>query len=399
MTAPLILDLGLVLLIASAGGWLARRVGLPAVVGYLAVGLLVSPFTPGYVADRAQIQLLADVGVALLLFEVGIEVDLAKLRAEHRALLAVAPLQVAVSVAIVTLVLSAAGVSPIGAALLGLGVASSSSVVVVNITRSRRRTTDPPTERAMLGWSVVQDVSVVAGAVVLLALAGVDERSASGALGGFAVFLVVAAASARLLPRALHALRSEHDLFLIVSVASGLVLAALGERAFGLPLALAAFIAGLAISEGPAMSEARQRLLPFRDVFAVLFFVAVGSVIDPEAVPGALGALALLIALVGAKVAVTYALARIASLPRPRQLAVGLGQVGEFSFVLVSAAASAGVIDKSWFVATLGAVVVTIAGSAVVARRAGPKPLNATSEQAVAADMASLHVDDESSRT
>ena len=79
-TAPLVLDIGLVLLLAAGFGWAARRLGLPAVVGYLAAGLAVSPFTPGYVADREQIQLLADIGVVLLLFEVGIEVDLGRLR-------------------------------------------------------------------------------------------------------------------------------------------------------------------------------------------------------------------------------------------------------------------------------------------------------------------------------
>ncbi len=82
-SAPPIFELGVVLLVAAAAGWVARRVGLPAVVGYLAVGLAMSPFTPGYVANRGQLQLLADVGVVLLLFEVGIEVDIARLRREH----------------------------------------------------------------------------------------------------------------------------------------------------------------------------------------------------------------------------------------------------------------------------------------------------------------------------
>src|SRR3972149_9330820 len=87
-TAQPILEIGVVLLAAAALGWFARRVGLPAVVGYLLLGVVVSPFTPGYVADRHQIQLLADLGVVLLLFEVGIEVDLARIRREQRGLLA-----------------------------------------------------------------------------------------------------------------------------------------------------------------------------------------------------------------------------------------------------------------------------------------------------------------------
>jgi CPA2 family monovalent cation:H+ antiporter-2 len=159
VTAPGILDLGLVLLLAAGGGWVARRLTLPAVVGYLIVGIGISPFTPGYVADREQLAFLADVGVVLLLFEVGIEVDLAKIRRDHGAIAWASPLQVMVTFAIGTVALTLAGLVPLGAAFVGLGVAMSSSVVIVNITRSRRRTTDVPTEEALVGWSVLQDVT------------------------------------------------------------------------------------------------------------------------------------------------------------------------------------------------------------------------------------------------
>ncbi len=374
MTAPLILDIGLVLLGAAAGGWLARKVGLPAVVGYLAVGLVVSPLTPGYVADRDQIHLLADVGVALLLFEVGIEIDVDRLRNEHRALLLAAPVQVAITLIVSVAALMWAGLSPAAAGLVGLGVCSSSSVVIVNITRSKRRTTDRPTEHAMLGWSVVQDIVVVVVSVVLLGVIGINDRDPAMALLAFAAYVVVAVAVAWLLPRVLKQLRGESDLFLIVSVAAALSVAALGDFVFGVPLALAAFVAGLAISEGPTTSEARRRLLPFRDLFAVLFFVAVGSLIDPDVLMAALPAMELIVALVViSKVGVSYVLARVARLPRPGQMAVGLGQIGEFSFVIVSAGVAAQIVPLDWFAAVLGAVVLTIAASAVIARLAGPR--------------------------
>src|SRR5690349_2952939 len=141
-TAGPILEIGVLLLGAVVAGWLARRVALPAVVGYLALGVVVSPFTPGYVADREQLQLLADLGVVLLLFEVGIEVDILRIRSEQRGLVLAAPLQTLLSTAIAGGVLALLGLAPIPAALLGLSVALSSSVVIVNITRSRRRTTD-----------------------------------------------------------------------------------------------------------------------------------------------------------------------------------------------------------------------------------------------------------------
>ncbi len=369
-TAPSILEIGLLLLGAAAFGWTARRLGLPAVVGYLALGLAVSPFTPGYVADRAQLQLLADLGVVLLLFEVGIEVDLQRLRQEHRGLIWAAPVQVLLSTAAGAAVAYVAGLEAIPAAIVGLAVALSSSVVIVNITRSRRRTTDRPTELALLGWSVLQDVTGVALAAALLAALGAGERPLVESIGGIVAFGGLAVVTAALMPRVLLALRDQHDLFLITSVASGLALAGVGAVAFGVPMALAAFVGGLAITESPTSAEARRRLLPFRDVFAVLFFVAIGTLVDPEDLASGAAWLALFLALVVvAKVGVAYALARLARISaRPLQLAVGLGQMGEFSFVLASALVAAGAIGGEIYVALIAAVALSIAVSTVAVR-------------------------------
>ena len=372
-TAPTILEIGVVLLAAAAAGWIARRIGLPAVVGYLVVGLAISPFTPGYVADREQIQLLADVGVVLLLFEVGIEVDVARLRREQRGLLIAGPLQLVFTAAVSGVVFVAIGIPLVGAALAGLAIALSSSVVVVNIVRSRRRTTDRATEQAMLGWSVIQDLTGVACAAGVLAVGGLAARAPAEALAGFLVYGIIVVAVARMLPRVLRRIRAEHDLFLIVSIAGGLALAGVGSVAFGLPLALAAFVAGLAIGEDPDAAEARRRLLPFRDVFAVLFFVAIGTLIDPAALGAALPVLGLvLVLLVAAKVGPIYVLARLLRLPaRPAQLAIGLGQVGEFSFVLATTALATGVIAHDLYAAILGAVAISVAGSTILVRRIG----------------------------
>jgi len=365
-----ILEIGLVLLGAAGLGSLARRAGLPAVVGYLAIGIAVSPFTPGYVADRHQIELLADVGVVLLLFEVGIEVDLPRLRREHAGLLWAAPVQVLLSGSIAGAAFLACGIEPLSAAILGLCVALSSSVVIVNITRSRRRTTNQPTEAALLGWSVLQDVTGVAIAAGLLAALGAGDRPFPIALGGLLVFVALAIATAWLLPRVVIHLREQPDTFLIVSVASGLALAGLGSVVFGVPLALAAFVAGLAIVEDPVTAEVRQRLLPFRDLFAVLFFVAIGMLLDPADLGRSLGWLGLfLVLIVGAKVVPAWVLARVSRLQaRPLQLATGLGQMGEFSFVLGSALVAAGGIARPVYVALVAAVAVSIAASSVLVR-------------------------------
>lgn len=373
-TAASILEIGGVLLAAALGGWIARRLGLPAIVGYLAVGLGFSPFTPGYVADRHQLELLADVGVVLLLFEVGIEVDLARLRRDHGPLLWVAPAQALLSTLIAGGCFLLLGLEPLTAAIVGLCVALSSSVVIVNITRSRRRTTDRETEVALLGWSVLQDVVGVAIAAVLLAAIDSGDRPLAESLLRLVAFGLLVVAVARLLPIVLRRLREEHDLFLITSVASGLTLAGVGATVFGVPLALAAFVGGLAVTESDVAAEARRRLLPFRDVFAVLFFVAVGTLIDPAALAAAAPWLAvLLVLIVVAKVGVAWVLIRMTGLEvRPIQLAVGLGQIGEFSFVLASTAVAAGAIDAALYVALIAAVAVSITVSSVAVRYLPP---------------------------
>ena len=373
-SAPAILELALLLLAPAAAGWLARRAGLPAVIGYLVVGALVSPFTPGFVAHREQLELLADIGVILLLFEVGIEIDILRLRREQRALMWLAPAQVLLTTLVGLLVGLAAGLSPVAAALIGLAVALSSSVVIVNITRSRRRTTDRATEQALLGWSVVQDVTGVILAAVLIAAIGSGGTPALAVVAGLVLFFGLALMVAWLLPRILQVLHGEHDMFLIVSVASGLAIAGAGALVFHMPMALAAFIAGLTISESHHAQEARRRLLPFRDLFAVLFFVAIGTLIDPGQLAVGWGWLLVLLAMVlVAKVGVSYVLARIARLAaRPLQLAIGLGQVGEFSFVLASLGLATGELDRPLFSAMLAAVALSIAASSVAVRFAAP---------------------------
>ena len=376
LTAPIIAELGGLLLAAAGAGWLARRAGLPAVVGYLVVGVAVSPFTPGFVADRGQLHVLADIGVVLLLFEVGIEIDVMRLRREQRGLFVAAPLQTLLSTAIGATAAMMVGLRPTAAVLVGLCIALSSSVVIVNITRSSRRTTDRATEHGLLGWSVLQDLTGVVVAAGVIAAIGASSRSPLETLAGIAAFVGVAIASAWLLPRVLHLMASDHDLFLIVSVASGLAIAGIGAVAFGVPMALAAFVAGLTISESHAADEARRRLLPFRDLFAVLFFVSIGSLIDPDELGRGVGWLAWLLGvLIVGKVLVSYVLARLTRLAaRPLQMAVGLAQIGEFSFVLASVGLAAGVIERPLYAAILTASAITIAVSTITVRYVGPRP-------------------------
>jgi CPA2 family monovalent cation:H+ antiporter-2 len=370
-TAPLVLNVGVVLTAAATMGFAARKLGLPSVIGYLVTGLMVSPFTPGFVADNNQLALLADIGVVLLLFEVGIELDLRKITREQKGLLWGVPAQMGFGLLVGTPIFLWLGIPIFGALLMSLSIAMSSSVVIVNITRSPRRATDTPTEEALLGWSLMQDVVGVALAAVILALFGSGESSLLTAIGGLFGFGIIAIGASRILPRVLRAVRWEKDLFLIYSVSFGLVLAALGTVVFGIPMALAGFVAGLAINQSRDTEEVRKVILPFRDLFAVLFFVVIGTLIAPQelaaAWPFALLVLTLMILL---KTLPTLALAKIAKMNvRPTQLGVGVSQIGEFSFVLGSLAFAEDVITRSQFTGLLVAVVLSITASTILIRR------------------------------
>lgn len=371
-TAPLVLDVGVVLTAAATMGFVARKFGLPSVIGYLLTGLLVSPFTPGFVADSKQLSLLADIGVVLLLFEVGIEIDLRRIGKEQRALLWGAPVQVAFGLAIGTPIFLMLGIPLLGALLLALSIALSSSVVIVNITRSPRRTTDTATEEALLGWSVVQDVVGVAAAAIILTLFGASEKPIAIAIGGLIGFGALAFISSRILPVLLKTVRWEKDLFLIYSVSIGLVLAALGTVVFGIPMALAGFVAGLAINQSRDMEEVRKAILPFRDLFAVLFFVVIGSLIEPAQVIKAWPfALLMMLLLVLLKTLPIALFARVGKLKVKKvQFAIGMSQVGEFSFVLGTLAYSEGALSRAQFTGVLIAVVLSIAGSTLLVRKA-----------------------------
>ena len=371
-TAPLVLNVGVVLTAAATMGFVARKLGLPSVIGYLVTGLIVSPFTPGFVAENNQLALLADIGVVLLLFEVGIELDLKRISREYRALLWGVPTQMAIGMLVGTPIFLWMGIPIYGALLLSLSIAMSSSVVIVNITRSPRRVTDTHTEEALLGWSLIQDIVGVAAAAIILTLFGSSNSSAFFAVGGLVLFGAVAFVASRILPIVLRAVRWDKDFFLIYSVSFGLVLASLGTVVFDIPMALAGFVAGLAINNSRDSEEVRKAILPFRDLFAVLFFVVIGTLIQPALLSNSWRfALLILGLMILVKTLPTMGLARISSLKvKPMRLGIGVSQIGEFSFVLGSLAYSQEAISVYQYTGLLMAVVLSIMASTILVRRA-----------------------------
>lgn len=369
------LEIGTLLFVAAGAGAVSRRIGLPAVVGYLTVGLAVGPFTPGFVVDPVRVQLLANIGAVLLLFEVGLDTDVRGLLRVGPLLLSVVVGQVLVTIATTIGILTASGSSVASAAVIGLALATSSTVVAVNITRSRRRTIDDASGRVMVLWSVVQDLLTIPAIAILGAMVGGGpDLDLALALAKAALFVAVAAVvGTAILPPVLHRVAGERDTFLVMVVATAIVTAGIGALVFGVPLALAAFIVGLAIRYRRESGEARREILPFRDLFAILFFVAVGTLIDPAALLRDTVWI-LIAALVGLKGLTVWALARTTrAAPRPLQISVGLSQIGEFSFVVLSLGLAVGTIDRGQYSAVLAVAVASIAISTIAARWPGPR--------------------------
>jgi CPA2 family monovalent cation:H+ antiporter-2 len=229
---------------------------------------------------------------------------------------------------------------------------------------------DDRTGRTLVVWAVLQDaVSLIAVAL----LAAILDPSGGGvaiSLIRLALFAMLATgAHVLIVPRLLAAVGGEGDTFLIVAVSVALVTAAVGAVGFGVPVALAAFVAGLALSADPMAQEARREVLPFRDLFAVLFFVAIGTLVDPAAIAANWTWFGIAFALVVLKSVSVTALAAAARLRvRRPQLGVGLGQIGEFSFVVLGLGVAAGAITSGVFSAVLAAAVTSIALSAVAVR-------------------------------
>jgi CPA2 family monovalent cation:H+ antiporter-2 len=370
-TAPVVLNVGVVLTAAATMGFLARKIGLPSVIGYLVTGLLVSPFTPGFIAENNQLALLADIGVVLLLFEVGIELDLKRISREQKTLLWGVPTQLIFGLLIGTPIFVWFGISLFGSLILALSIAMSSSVVIVNITRSPRRSTNSITEEALLGWSLIQDLVGVALAALILTIFGTSETSFVMAIGGLLGFAALSVIASKILPVILKSVRWEKDLFLIYSVSFGLVLAAVGTVVFDIPMALAGFIAGLTINQSQDTDEVRKAILPFRDLFAVLFFVVVGTLIQPSLLSEAWPfALLILVMMVLVKSLPTVLIAKLGKMKAtPFHLGVGVSQIGEFSFVIGSVAYSQNAITLIQYTGLLLAVVVSITASTILVRK------------------------------
>ncbi len=361
-----ILDLGVAVAAALVGGAIAVRLRQPAIVGYLVAGIAIGPGTPGFVGDVERISVLADVGVVLLLFALGVEFSIREVRRIRAVALPGGVAQIAIVVVTGSVVMVVLGSDLREALLIGMCLSISSTLVVLK-TLLDRGELDSLHGKTAIGWTIVQDIATIVFIVALPPLAGGDI------VGPFALALVKATiflglayvVGTRLLPWlfATVARLGSNELFLLAVVATALLTAFVSSAVFGLSLALGAFVAGLVVSESDLSHQAAAEVTPFRDLFAVLFFVSVGMIVDPGALVADIGLVALLVVLaVAGKGIVTALLGRGLGLPGRSAILLGatMGQIGEFSFILAEDGLDLGLISTRAYNLVLGTAVVSI---------------------------------------
>ena len=361
-----ILNLGVAVLAALVGGAVAARLGQPTVVGYLVAGIAIGPFTPGFVGDQEQITVLADIGVVLLLFALGVQFPLRDLVAVRGIAVGAGLLQVATVTIAGAAVAGLLGFDARSAIVIGVTLSISSTLVVVKLLVERGEL-EATHGRALVGWMLVQDLVTIVVAATLPALTGGDPvEPLLLAIGRVALFLGLAyVAGTRLLPAAfrLVARLGSSELFLLAVIGTALVAAVASSALFGLGLALGAFVAGLVIAESDLSYQAVAEIVPFRDLFAVLFFVSVGMLVDPASIAAQAGlVLVFVLVAVAVKSLVAGTFARLFGLPARAAILLGatLAQVGEFSFILAEEALRLGILAQPAYDVILGTAVVSI---------------------------------------
>jgi CPA2 family monovalent cation:H+ antiporter-2 len=370
-----ILDLGVAVGLALVGGAIAVRLRQPAIVGYLIAGIAIGPFTPGFVGDVERIAVLADVGVVLLLFALGVEFSIRELRGTRRLAMPGGVAQIALVLVAGTGLMLLLGTELREALVVGACLSISSTLVILKSLIDRGEI-DSLHGRAAIGWSIVQDIATIVFIVVLPPLAlGTDfVVPILVAIAKAALFLALAyVVGTRVFPWLFSwvARLGSNELFLLAVVATALLTAFLSSAVFGLSLALGAFVAGLVVSESDLSHQAAAEITPFLDLFAVLFFVSVGMLVDPVALVADLGIVGVLVVLaVAGKGALIAVLGRGLGLPGRSALLLGavMAQVGEFSFILAEDALELGLIDGRVYNIVLGTAVVSILVGAVALR-------------------------------
>jgi len=360
-------DIAIIVVAGLVGGVIAQRLRQPLILGYILAGVIVGPYTGGVtVVEVHDIELLAEIGVALLLFALGLEFSLKELRPVARVALIGTPIQIGLSMALGYGVGQWLGMSWIHALWLGGLIALSSTMVVLKSLSNQGRM-GTLSSRVMIGMLIVQDLAVVPLMIILPQL---NDPEAGLPLLGWAALraalflLVMVLVGTRLLPWLMRRIAAwnSRELFLIAITAIGL---GVGYATYlsGLSFALGAFVAGMVLSESDYGHQALSEIIPLRDLFGLLFFVSVGMLLDPAFLLNNLSVVLVVVVVVALGKGLIFAgISRIFGYRNVVPLAVGLGlfQAGEFSFVLARVGVSTNSIDANLYSLTLTVAIMTM---------------------------------------
>lgn len=373
---PLISTVVVGLVLAFVLGAIAQRFRASPLVGYLLAGVVMGPFTPGFVADQNIANELAEIGIILLMFGVGLHFSLKDLLSVR----AIAVPGAVVQIAVATLLGMALGWAlgwPIGGGLVfGLALSVASTVVLLRALQERRLI-DTERGRIAVGWLIVEDLAMVLTLVLLPALAGLLKGEGAnglsaydmaqpvlitlGKVAAFVIFMLVV--GRRVIPWILHyvAHTGSRELFRLAVFAISLGVAFGAAVLFDVSFALGAFFAGMILSESELSQRAANETLPLRDAFAVLFFVSVGMLFDPAIIlREPLPLLVTVFIIIFGKSIAAFAIVRAFGHPASTALTISasLAQIGEFSFILVSLGVSLALLpDRGRDLVLAGAIV------------------------------------------
>jgi CPA2 family monovalent cation:H+ antiporter-2 len=367
----LLSNVAIALAAAFAGGFVARFLRLPSLIGYIAAGVAISPLTPGYSVDLHTLEQVAELGVIFLMFGIGLNFDLADLRAVQKAAVPGGLVLMAALGSGVFGIAVLSGLDSKEAIVVGLAVCVCSSAVLSRSLEDQGFTDSIP-GRLAIGWSVVEDLVTVIILAVLPSLAGDNSGGEAFGDAGSAVARAVAFVALtlivgpRIIPWLLRtvARAGSRELFILGVVAIALGIATGGAELFDVSIAIGAFVAGVVISETEMGHQATADVLPLREAFAVLFFVSVGMLLDPEALGDDVPLLLAIVAAVTVGVPMAVLLI-FAALPHPGRTAlvvgVSLAQFGEFSFLIAQEGLDLALVSDDTYNVILGASVLTIA--------------------------------------
>ncbi len=360
-------------------GYITLRLGLSPIVGYLLAGIIIGPHTPGFVGDEKLASEMAEIGVILLMFGVGLQFHIHELIAVRKVALPGALFQIAAATALGALAGHAFGWSWTGGIFFGIAISIASTVVLIRVLADQGAL-QRPEGRIAIGWLVVEDLFTVLALVLLPAiLSGTGHLGWALALAVGKLALLAAIlffAGKRVIPWILHRVEAAgQELFMLAVLVLALTIAIGSAQLFGASMALGAFLAGMVIGQSRFAQRAASEVLPFRDAFAVLFFVSVGMLLDPAELPKEwpLVAVTMAIILIGKPLAALI-VTRVLRQPFAVgvSIAAALAQIGEFSFILAVLGRNLGVLPPEGMNILVAASILSITVNPLLYRWAGP---------------------------